>query len=313
MRVSNENLQAINKLESNTVNTFTYKNKNNINTGIACRDPFILLYNGEYYLYKSTWENIVVFKSDDLISWSDEKVVFSASKDFYGIDDMFWAPECHYYNGKFYIFTSCLSRETNKRRITILVSDSPDGKFIEYTVGGISPKDWHSIDGTLYIEDGVPYMIFVHEWVDMADKNGSFVYARLSSDLKEMVDLPKTMFYAKELKDGHGVTDGCYPVKLSDGTLMLIWSNYVFDSEYVIAKAISDNGKLDGKWEQKGLLYKKGISKEFLQDGGHGMIFLDKNNEHKLCFHSPNFPIDNKSSLVKIATVIEKDKDIIIK
>ena len=121
------------------------------------------------------------------------------------------------------------------------------------------------------------------------------------------------MFYAKELENGHGVTDGCFPIKLSDGTLMLIWSNYVFDSEYVIAKAVSDNGKLNGKWIQKGLLYKKGIKKEFSRDGGHGMVFLDKNNEYKLCFHSPNSPIDNICSMLNLATVVEKDGDLIIK
>ena len=173
MRVSNENIPILKNASDKAIidNAFTHKKGNNITSGISCRDPFILLYNGEYYLYKSTWKDIVVLKSNDLISFSDEKVVFSATKDFYGIDNMFWAPECHYYNGKFYIFTSCLSRETNKRRITILVSDTPDGLFIEHTVGGISPKEWHAIDGTLYIEDDIPYMIFVHEWVDMEDKN----------------------------------------------------------------------------------------------------------------------------------------------
>ena len=61
--------------------------------------------------------------------------------------------------------------------------------------------------------------------------------------------------YANELKTARsGVTDGCYLIRLDGGKLLMIWSNFT-QKDYVIAKAVSSNGRLDGEWIQDGLLY----------------------------------------------------------
>ena len=67
-------------------------------------------------------------------------------------------------------------------------------------------------DGTLYVEDGVPYMIFCHEWSQVTD--GEICIVRLSDDLKRTVGEPKILFkasqpiWASSKINGGFITDG---------------------------------------------------------------------------------------------------------
>ena len=76
---------------------------------INIRDPFIVPYEGKYYMYgtrgKGCWESqktpgmgFDVYISEDLETWSDPIPVFEASDNFWGTHN-FWAPEVHFYNG----------------------------------------------------------------------------------------------------------------------------------------------------------------------------------------------------------------------
>ncbi len=85
---------------------------------IYIRDPYILPYEGSYYLYgKTAGENteFVVYISKDLDEWTEPKKVFTPDKDFWADRD-FWAPEVHMYKGKFYMFASFKSEKSVVRR-----------------------------------------------------------------------------------------------------------------------------------------------------------------------------------------------------
>ena len=297
MRVSNLDITV--KVDENLLpKSFPIKTSE-----VKVRDPFILLCDGYYFLYRNDYNNnLVCMVSKDLENWSENIKVFNPPADFYGTNNFFWAPECHFYKGWFYLITSCYSGETSTRRISIYKSLSPLGPFEEVTKGGITPRDWDSIDGTVYIENGTPYMVFVHEWTSMPDKIGSFVYAELAEDFSGLVGEPKHMFYANELVTARsGVTDGCYLIKLESGELLMIWSNFT-NKDYVIALAHSDNGKIDGKWVQDGLLYEKDLRKDFTCDGGHGMVFKGKDGKFYLTFHAPNggYRVDERLTIKEI-------------
>ena len=76
------------------------------------------------------------------------------------------------------------------------------------------------------------------------------------------------------------VTDGPFPYRCADGTLLLLWSS-MGEEGYTEAIAVSDNGDIDGNWVQRDeLLFKK--------DGGHGMIFKTFDDKLLLLLHSPN-------------------------
>ena len=280
---------------------------------IRCRDPFVMLAGDVYYLYRSRDGKIECLTSLDLNLWSEPIVVFDPPADFYGCDQFFWAPECHYYDGNFYIFTSCKSGKTGTRRISVYRASTPLGPFTEITKGGITPAAWDAIDGTLWFENDIPYMVFVHEWTSMPDHIGSFVAAPLGKDFTRFTAEPIHLFYASELEGAtEGVTDGCYLYRTDSGKLGMIWSNFVAN-DYVIAKAHSDNGTLSGKWIQDGLLYARGLRAGFDFDGGHGMIFRKRDGGFAVAFHSPNAPAKGDIERLTISDLDVTDDDITIK
>lgn len=271
---------------------------------IYIRDPFILVYEGLYYLYGKTKVNdkkFFVYKSKDLEEWLEPKTVFEPPENFWADRD-FWAPEVYEYKGKFYMFASFKSPE-KCRGTQILVADKPDGNFKPLTDLPATPLDWECLDGTLYIDnDGIPYMVFCHEWRQI--DNGTVCYARLSDDLKHFVTEPVEMFSAHDysfvepIKAGVSkfVTDGPFMHRLKNGELIMIWSSFGNDG-YFISVLKSDNREIDGKWLAQNMLFDK--------HGGHGMLFYDLQDNLKIIFHSPNEPAGEERAV--ILNLVEKD------
>ncbi|MBQ7353829.1 MAG: family 43 glycosylhydrolase [Clostridia bacterium] len=272
---------------------------------INIRDPFILPYEGKYYMYgtraKATWESDLdgygfdVYVSCDLENWSEPISIFEKNDGFFGKFN-FWAPEVHYYKGKFYLFATF--NDGNKKGTAILICDTPDGIFKEHSLGAITPSEWECLDGTLYVENETPYMIFCHEWTEI--KDGEVCAVELSSDLKTAVGEPFTLFkastpsWAFDIRDGEGcyVTDGPFLLNL-ESELICIWSSFS-KGEYVEAIARSDNGKIDGNWTiDEKLLFEK--------DGGHGMIFKDFENNLNFVYHTPNDTPNERPAIKKIS------------
>ena len=251
---------------------------------INLRDPYILPFEGRYYMYGSRGFNYTgfdVYISSDLENWSGPESVFEGYDGFWA-DKEFWAPEVYEYNGKFIMFASFKS-DNRCRGTQVLIADSPSGPFKAHSNGAVTPKDWECLDGTLYIEDGKPYMIFCHEWTQIT--NGTVCCIGLSDDLKNAISEPKVLWYAKDAScfDGSGeerfVTDGPF-LKEIDGELICIWST-LCNGSYMELIARSDNGRLNGNWS----IDKKAL---FDKDGGHGMIFKAYDNSYKFVYHCPN-------------------------
>lgn len=277
---------------------------------IPCRDPFILPYDGKYYLYQTAKEKgIVCLISDDLRTWSEPITVYSPPTDFHGYDCWFWAPECHYYNGYFYIFTSVKSRKFgNHRVISVYRANNPLGPFEDIANGCISPPEWDAIDGTLYIDkSGRPWMVFVHEWTSMPDDNGSMVAARLSDDFTRLISEPIHLFFAKDAAwHARGVTDGPFLYRTDNDELLMIWSNFS-EKGYAVGIAHSESKEINGPWVQGGLLYQEGLQDEFILPGGHAMIFKKVDGGLALTLHMPNDPIDDQFEYMVIFDLIEEN------
>ncbi len=265
-------------------------------TDINIRDPFILPYKNKYYLYgsrvailncssvSSHQVGFDVYISEDLEEWSTPKEIFSKTSDFWATKQ-FWAPEVHSYNGKFYMFASFKS-ENRHRGTQILVSDTPDGRFKPLSDFPITPEDWECLDGTLYFEDGIPYMVFCHEWTQVGD--GEVCGVRLTKDLKNAEGKPFLMWKAtdaewvKGINGGKGyVTDGPYLFKTNNGKLISLWSSFNKDGNYTVGSACSDTGKIGGRWVVGDKLLFDG-------DGGHAMLFKTFDSKLKMVLHSPN-------------------------
>ena len=286
---------------------------------INIRDPFVLPYQGKYYMYgtrgPTCWgecDGFDVYISEDLVNWSDPIEVFHKPEGFWA-DRNYWAPEVHLYKGKFYAFISFKSI-ARCRGTQILISDKPEGPFQLHSDGPVTPSDWECLDGTLYVDkEDQPYMIFCHEWVQVAD--GEICAVKLSPDLKEAISQPVILFKAsdlqwtREIKGGPNYcTDGPYIYYLEDendpnatNPLLMLWSSFG-DQGYGLTIARSHSGDITGPWEHDPMpLYEK--------DGGHGMIFKTFEGQLYLALHTPNEPLKERPIFIPI---IEKDDDLVL-
>lgn len=280
---------------------------------IRIRDPYIFADSAakNYYMYAqmdnrlggrgdtNKPKGVEVYVSSDLKQWKQPQTVLLLPDNFWA-RNMVWAPEMHEYNGKYYLFVTLTSSEVHKnmkkpeeqknwpafhkRGTQIFVADSPMGPFKAFDNKPHTPEDWMALDGTLYVENNVPYMIFCHEWVEIVD--GSMDYIQLSSDLSKPVGKSHKMFNASEANWSRSktkkVTDGCFMYKTKSDRLIMIWSSFGVNG-YAIGIALSKSGKLKGPWIQQNELL-------FEENGGHGMIFKTFENRLLLAFHQPNRP-----------------------
>ena len=265
---------------------------------IHIRDPFVLTAGGQYYMYGSTGTNkFYVLKSPDLNEWSGPEPCFEPAENFWGKYD-FWAPEVHFYKGKYYMLAS-FKADGVHRGTQILVSQRPEGPFSPNSDKAVTPADWECLDGTLYISpDGDPYMVFCHEWTQVGD--GEVCAVKLSQDLKHPLSEPRLLFKASSLPgaadiNGDGgirgkVTDGPYLYNAADGKLIMIWSTFNKNG-YVQAQAISRG--LFGEWDHSAPLILD-------SDGGHGMIFKTSDGREKLILHRPNLPPEERPVIFDI-------------
>lgn len=264
------------------------------NSEIRIRDPFVLLDNDRYYLYGTTDENpwegkaqgFNAYVSEDLEHWEGPYCIFSAGNGFWA-DENFWGPEVYRYRGAYYMIASFIAPGVT-RVCQVLKSEHPLGPFIPFPEP-ITPPEWRCLDGTLYLEQGKPWLVFCREWLEVNDGE---VYAMpLKEDLSGAAGAPHFLFSASQApwvnsicEDEHThkknyVTDAPFLHKMKDGSLLMIWSSFS-NGGYTIGQVVSHTGIL-GRWTHSERLL-------FDRDGGSGMIFTDKEGKLRLSFHQPN-------------------------
>lgn len=276
----------------------------------ACSDPFVVRDDAAkvYRLYHNTSPrkpgdpHVVMHESKDLVRWSAPKAVLTLPASF-GCDSL-WAPEVHPWKGKWYLFGTVHKRVDPKNLLPVLVpdfspqrrksylatwtfvADGPEGPFVPFADKAITPETWSSLDGTLFEEDGKPYMVFCHEWTQLRD--GTIDFVELSPDLSHAVGKPVTLFRGSELRKsvegkvpkGICVTDGPFFYRTKTGRLLMLWSSAF--KGYLQAVSRSESGRLAGPWSHHEVIR--------FEDSGHGMVFKTFDGRLALALHSPNVP-----------------------
>lgn len=296
---------------------FALPQKTDLNPTVArsefrIRDPFVLADDGVYYLYESKpWDggnDVFVRRSVDLEHWTEKQSVMHIADDV--PVQKVWAPEVHKYNGAYYLFVTLTMKQGTyfvsplvpgcEKRLAprgtwVYKADGPTGPFMPVKNGPVPPQDWMTLDGTLYVEDGQPYMVFCHEWCQV--KDGRMCYAPLAQDFASFTAAPKTIFKASDaMKDAGIITDGPFLYRSPKcGALYMIWSNTVKRGGYCIFVRKSSCGKLAGPWSKDELL--------FARDGGHGMIFKAFDGRLILTLHQPNNSPSERMALFEMEDV----------
>jgi hypothetical protein len=305
---------------------------------IRMHDPWILVDQPSqtYYMYAGSGtqassdhrSGVVAYKSKDLNTWSGPYVVFEVPEGSWADPSAgVWAPEVHSYKNRYYLFATLNNYKTalpisqqsaaakslthievtygdakglHPRGTQVFVSDSPLGPFRPISDKPIPPVDYMTLDGTLYIESGTPYMVYAHEWVQLIDGNMEAI--QMTPDLSNSVGNPFYLFKASDapwLNDRHTtvntpqnyVTDGPELYRTRTGKLLMLWSSYNKGS-YVEALAHSTTGKLEGPWKQNGILVD--------DDSGHGMLFHAFDGRLMLVLHHPFDTLVSRAKLYEV-------------
>lgn len=255
-------------------------------------DPYILADDATktYYLTSSGG---CIYKSKDLKNWTGPYGAYDTRGTWMEGINFVAAAEIHRVNGKYYYAASfgdrkelvaVVPRRYNiyRHQTMILESDKADGPYklknpdpnYDYL-----PHHLDIIDGTIYVENGQPYMVFVNEWMQTVD--GTMEYVKLSPDLSKTISEPVLLFHASEsklplemvaneemtygLKLNGWVTDGPELYRTKTGKLYMLWASWGAN-RYLQCVAYSESGTIDGPWIQD--------DKPLIgNNSGHGMIF----------------------------------------
>jgi hypothetical protein len=278
-------------------------------TDFHAHDPCILADRNSktYYLYTSgrpaetgqKRSGVVMYKSRDLVGWEGPHVVFMVPDGIWANPEHgVWAPEVHFYQGKYYLFATLLNNDavidqipptwrTTRRATQIFVAGSPEGPFQVLGKEPIAPAEFMTLDGTLYVEDGVPYtMEAVRLKPDLSAAEGEPFYLFKASDAPWLGEQ-----FLTSREERHYVTDGPFLYQTRTGKLLMIWSSWK-NEIYAETVAYSLSGKLKGPWRQAEPL--------LTDDSGHGMIFRDFDNRLMLVVHFPTMSPLSRANLYEL-------------
>ena len=262
---------------------------------INIRDPFIVnpgeggyLMTGTIYHYNYNDSGMCVcYKSEDLRSWRGPFTLIDGKNSVYSD---FWAAEIHRVGDKFCLLIT-LHPKGGKRGVYLFTSDRADGGY--KPIARLTPEGGNCLDGTMLVKGGKIYFTYCREYIDV--KDGQIlcsVYEEKDFDLPpaDMDKMPCIARQGKLLFKGSDntfrptlakkkVTDGPFYYE-HGGELYLLWSTHLAGGTYALLAAKSVNGEPDGEFTQLGAVYDK--------NGGHAMIFKDKEGRGQLVLHAPN-------------------------
>jgi hypothetical protein len=277
---------------------------------ISLSDPYILA-DDATRMYYMTGSGGMMWKSADLKMWEGPLPCLEVdTTSWMGSNPMVWASELHKYKDKYYCFTTLTNLKiivdtvpdrynVQRRASHILMADKAEGPYRPMKENIYLPENWSTLDGTLWVEDETPYMVFCHEWMQIVD--GTMDYIKLSRDLSESVGEPVKMFKASDapwpremnsigeltfgMALGGYVTDGPFLFKTGTGRLGMLWSSWS-SSRYAQSVSYSASGKLSGPWIH---------SKEVLNPDnmGHGMMFKTFDGKDVMALHYQSLDIKN--------------------
>lgn len=255
-------------------------------------DPFLLKNNGLYYAYCTTENDMPAFTKEypfyETIKNGEDGIEVHISKDLkhwepgrYCLkkgdvigEHGFWAPEVTYYNNKYYMVY------TADEHISIAVSDSPDGPFMQWSDGWLLP--FASIDGHLFFDDdGKIYLYYA--WLNDGNK---IRVAQMTSDLKQVERIYDDVLIQAE--EGWETVDSLVaegPFVLKHGGLYyLTYScNHTRCKDYAVGYAVSKSptGSFK-KYDKNPILHRFG---DVVGTGHHSFMPIENENKYICIYH----------------------------
>lgn len=176
-------------------------------------DPFVMRFNGTYYLY-CTAPEVPCWTSTDLVCWKPERATMDASE-FPGLVP--FAPEVFYADGDFFMVTS-----PHGRGHYVLRSESPLGPFRRLT-----PNLGRAIDGHVLIDDDGRWYFYWAGWEGI-----------WASEMLSPTELGEPVLTGAHM---NGWTEGPSVTKRDGRYYMTLTGNHYLSPGYRVNGAVSDN------------------------------------------------------------------------
>lgn len=229
-------------------------------------DPFVMRWNGRYYLYCSTKDGevgIQCWVSDDLVNWDYNGICAAQA-----LTESAYAPEVMYENGFFYMYTSPAGNGHY-----ILKSDSPTGPFTAVTENfGLS------IDGDVFVDDDGSWRFYT------AGNDGIMSYTMPAPD---KVDTSSGVHIPCDM---HGWTEGSMIVKHNGIYYMTYAGNHVWSAGYRIHYAVSDTSPVAFRAAENNPLLLS-TNRKTVMGIGHSSTVVGPNlDEYYIVYHSHKTP-----------------------
>ena len=259
-------------------------------------DPFVLYYEGKYYMYSTTetgqtlvgandfatateeGDGIFVYVSSDLKSW--KKHGYALKKGDSIGEKWFWAPEVLEYRGKFYMVYA------SEEHIAIAVSDHPLGPFKQENKRWL--REGMAIDGSFLVDDdGTVYLYYVR----LDGQNKIFV-AKMKDDLSEIeYEYPDCLISATDPWETLDclIAEGPFVLK-HKGLYYLTYScNHTRCIDYAVGYAVSNSPVGPFKrYEGNPIMKRRGS----LIGVGHHSFFSAKDGTLMCAYHCHNVNSD---------------------
>lgn len=225
----------------------------------AAADPFVMRACGKYWMYTAgrIFGTFDVRESDDLFTWSEPRMVYSAHGDTWS-KDCYWAPECHCINGMYYLFFSANRSDSSAEEsfaISCVRCDKPDGMFEDYMKRPLFITDYPAIDGNILEDNGHIYLYFSRCCFEHC-VNGleeSWIYVtELNRDMTHILYEPRLLLKPEQEWEGRSApttgrrwNEGSFILKEGGKYYMIFSANCYLERHYAMGCAVSSSPDSD--------------------------------------------------------------------
>lgn len=271
-------------------------------TGITnIGDPFILVENGKYYMYATSFiDGFYCWISDDLQTWSKPIECYKINDRSFGYMD-FWAPEVVKHGDKYIMHYSARWKKNDSLRIGVAIANSPKGPFIDvYDKKPMFDFGYAVIDGHIFKDDnGKNYFYYSRDCSEhiVNGYHESHIYGvEIADDLITFISDPlliikpemdyETIIPNDDKAKNFRWNEGPFMLKENNTYYLMYSANFYADKHYCIGCAVSIN-PLQGfvKYERPILKYVE----DNISGPGHNCVFIGKDNQMYCAYHIHTF------------------------
>jgi beta-xylosidase len=260
---------------------------------IILGDPFMYEHQGKYYLtgtYGTSNEGFPCYISNDMNNWEFKGMLWEKNESSWA-KGAFWAPEVKFYNDKFYLTYSGLSKDTDGLLIALAVSDTPDGPFTDLHAPWFD-FGFGAIDGHIFTDDdNQPYLFFSMNGVKDSYSFGITYGVKLADDLSRPLGDTVRLIEASQLWEKvnwnyNRCNEGPFVFKYKDTYYMTYSANHTFEPNYGIGYATAPSPLGDWTKAEENPIANKVPERNITGIGHNSILHTDRPDEMLIIYHT---------------------------